>query len=106
VDTVNISGIIVALIGIISAWLAARAAQKAAKSSADASMSNERVKAETEAYQRARKMDTDTIARQDEELKELREEIASVRTKNRELERQNELLRLRVSALEGKRRHG
>ncbi len=98
----SIAAIVVALISVLSAWLAGRAARTAAKFSADASMSNEKIKAETEAYARARKMDTDTIKRQDEELEELREEVKSLKEDNRALHRQNEALRTRVASLERK----
>jgi len=106
VETFNWAGVVIALIGVISAWLANRAAKNAAKSSADASVTNERVKAETEAYKRARAMDVETIQRQDEELKELREEMKKLREDNRALHAENERLKQRVSSLEGRRRNG
>jgi len=99
VDQISWSGIIVAFIGVVSAWLSARAARNAAKYSADASTANEKAKAETDAYQRARKMDIETIERQDQEIRELIEEVASLREENR-------TLRQRVSVLEGRRRNG
>ena len=77
-DQISWSGIIVAFIGVVSAWLSARAARNAAKYSADASTANEKAKAETDAYQRARKMDIETIERQDQEIRELIEEVASL----------------------------
>lgn len=98
----NIAAIVVAFISVLSAWLAGRAARSAAKFSADASTSNEKIKAETEAYDRARKMDIATIKRQDEELDELRAEVKSLKEDNRTLHRQNEALRSRVSTLERK----
>lgn len=98
-DQISWSGIIVAFIGVVSAWLSARAARNAAKYSADASTANEKAKAETDAYQRARKMDIETIERQDQEIRELIEEVASLREENR-------TLRQRVSVLEGRRRNG
>lgn len=89
-DQFNWAGVAIALIGLVSAWLAGRAAQKAARYSA-------RTEAETEAYTRARKMDVETIERQDEEIKELRQEVKDLRG-------ENEALRKRVSILErGKR---
>jgi TolA-binding protein len=105
-DAINWSGVVVALIGIVTAWLSARSARKAAESSANASISKEKVKAEAEAYDRARKMDVQTIERQDGEIRELEEEVSSLKTKVKDLEHQNELLRGRVRTLEQQRRNG
>lgn len=91
-DQFNWAGVVIAAIGVISAWLAGRAAQNAAKYSA-------RTEAETEAYNRARKMDVETIERQDEEIKELRQEVKDLRA-------DNEALRRRVSLLEQENTHG
>jgi predicted RNase H-like nuclease (RuvC/YqgF family) len=88
---------VVALIGVVSAWLSARAARNAAKFSADASTANEKAKAETDAYHRARKMDIETIERQDAEIRELIDKV-------RHLEEENRALRTRVAILEGRRR--
>lgn len=88
----NWAGIVIALIGVLSAWSAGRAAQNAAKYSA-------RTEAETEAYNRARKMDVETIERQEEEIKELRQEV-------KDLKSDNEALRKRVSLLEEEKMHG
>lgn len=96
----NWFSVAVAAIGLISAWLASRAARKAAKSSADASVSNEKTKAESDAYKRARAMDIETIERQDEELKELRDEIRSLRETCRIHTEQNQRLRTRILQLE------
>lgn len=105
-DQISWSGVVVALIGVISAWLSARAARNAAKFSADASTSNERTKAEADAYQRARKMDIETIERQDQEIRELHEEMRALKEENRALKQQSEALRARVTSLEGRRRNG
>lgn len=91
-DQFNWAGIAIAAIGVISAWLAGRAAQNAAKYSA-------RTEAETEAYNRARKMDIETIERQDKEVKDLRQEV-------KDLKADNEILRKRVSLLEQGNVHG
>lgn len=105
-DQINWSGVLIALIGVISAWFSARAARNSAKFSADASMANERAKAETDAYERARSMDLKTIERQDEEIAELIDKVKSLEADNRELHKQNDALRSRVTMLEGRRRHG
>jgi predicted RNase H-like nuclease (RuvC/YqgF family) len=105
-DPSSVTAIAVALISVLSAWLAGRAARNAAKFSADASTSNEKVKAETEAYNRARAIDVATIERQDREITELREEIESLKAAKGSLERQNEALRKRVSSLERRKPNG
>lgn len=92
-----LGGSAVAAIGIVSSWLAGRSARKAAQFSADASTANERTKAETEAYNRARKMDIDTIARQETEIQKLRDRITF-------LEGENSILKERVAILERGRR--
>jgi predicted RNase H-like nuclease (RuvC/YqgF family) len=95
-----LGGAVVALIGIISAWLSGRSARKAAQASADASMANARTQAETDAYNRARKMDIETISRQENEIKKLSDKIQF-------LEAENALLKERISNLEkGRRRSG
>jgi FtsZ-binding cell division protein ZapB len=99
--------IIVALISVVSAALAARSARKAAKYDSDASMANSKTLAETEAYNRARKMDIETIERQDKEIDEIREQHRKLRAKVRELQQENEnlheenrVLKQRVARLE------
>jgi TolA-binding protein len=86
-DGANWAAIIVAFVSVISALLSGRAAQKAAQSSSKASISNARTQAETEAYNRARKMDIETIGRQDEEIEELRVEIRNLKLENQRLRR-------------------
>lgn len=98
-DQFNWGSVVIAAIGIISAWLAGRQARKAAQSSADASMANVRAQAETEAYNRARAMDIQTIQRQDEDILDLVEQI-------KELKADNKSLRKRVAVLEGSTSHG
>lgn len=88
-EAINWAGIAVAVIGIVTAWLSGRAARLAAKHSADASVSNARTLAETEAYSRARKMDTETIEHQEEEIKELRAENRELWARVRDLEKDN-----------------
>lgn len=95
-----LGGSIVAAIGVISAWLSGRSAKKAAQASAEASVSNARTQAETEAYNRARKMDLETIGRQEQEIQKLLEKTTF-------LEAENALLKQRVATLEkGRRRSG
>lgn len=88
-----ISGIIVSIIAALGGWLAARAAANATVKNVSTSS---RVEMEKEAYERARKLDTDTIARQDEELEELRtnqrainEDVKLVNRENERLHREN-----------------
>jgi peptidoglycan hydrolase CwlO-like protein len=81
----NWASIIVAAIALFSAIAAGRAAAGASKYSAKA-------QAETEAYNRARKMDIETIERQDKEIGEIREENKAMQQKIRELKIDNERL--------------
>lgn len=94
------AAIIVAIISALGAW----AAQRSARS---ASVVSEKTKAETEAYGRARKMDVETIERQDKEINELVERdkvrelaIRELRVDNERLHTENVTLRRRVAALE------
>lgn len=96
----NWAMVIVAGISLISAILSGRAAAGASKYSSKA-------QAETEAYNRARKMDIETIERQDKELEEIREENRKMQQKmgelkldNERLHEDNDRLRRRVSRLE------
>jgi predicted RNase H-like nuclease (RuvC/YqgF family) len=99
-DAGNWAAIIVAAIALFSAILSGRAAAGASKFSS-------RAIAETEAYNRARKMDIETIERQDKEIEEIREENRQMQQKIRELKLDNERLhedndrlRRRVARLE------
>lgn|SRR5690349_650858 len=99
--------IIVAMISVVSAALAGRSARKSAQYTSDAAVTNSRTVAETEAYNRARKMDIETIERQDKEIDEVREQNRQLRLKVRELQadyervhEENRLLRQRVTRLE------
>lgn len=85
--------IIVALISVVSAMLASRSSRKAAKYESDAEITNSRTIAETEAYNRARKMDLETIKRQDDEIDEIREQNRKLRERIRELQEDNYSLR-------------
>lgn len=88
--TLLFQGVSVAIIGALSGWLTNRASVKSEIRNTDA---NNRAKMEDEAYQRAREMDTETIARKDAELAELRAERA-------QLKEEINLLKERVAALE------
>lgn len=101
------AAIVVAFISILSAVLAGRSARTASKYNSDASITNSRTLAETEAYNRARKMDIETIERQDKEIDEIREQNRRLREKVRELQSDNEnlheenrVLKQRVTRLE------
>ena len=96
-DPLNIGAICIAFIAALGTWATQRTSAKAA-------IVNEKAKAEAEAYSRAVKMDSDTIARQDKEILELREDNDSLRKRIRELEKDNgeqhlELIQLRRRVL-------
>jgi len=84
-DAGNWATLIVAAISLISAIFSGRAAAGASKFSSKA-------QAETEAYNRARKMDVETIDRQDKEIKEIQAENAVMLQKMKELKIDNERL--------------
>lgn len=75
-DAVNIATIVVALIAAAGAWASQRAAAKAAVQN---TVVGGRVNMENEAYERARAFDTETIARQNHEIEELRKDSAELR---------------------------
>lgn len=88
-DPASVASIIVALIALASAYASQRASSKAAVVAANASVStasiNARVDMETEAYQRARAFDTETIRRQAVEIDELSVEVLALRAEVRNL---------------------
>lgn len=99
-DAGNWATIIVAAIALISAIFSGRAAAGASKYSS-------RAQAETEAYNRARTMDIQTINRQDQEIEEIRKEnaemfqkIKDLKADNERLHEDNDRLRRRVTHLE------
>lgn len=63
-------------------------------------MMNSRTAAETEAYNRARKMDIETIERQEKDITKLKERVESLIKDNDRLHEANLLLRQRVTRLE------
>ena len=106
-DASNWSVIAVALISLASAWLAYRSAKSASKYTSEASIMNSKTLAETEAYNRARKLDTETIDRQKQDILEIRANNEDLRVKVRELKVDNEnlhedndRLRRRIARLE------
>lgn len=74
--------VVVGVISLVSAFLSGRTARSTAKT-----------QAETEAYARARKMDVETIERQDREIEEIRKNNQDLRTKVRALISANENLK-------------
>lgn len=84
-----ISGAIVTLIATFVGWLTNRASNKASVTNVTTSS---RVEMEKEAYERARKLDTDTINRQDAELKELEEKYDKLKGRYDALDENNQKL--------------
>ena len=102
IDPYSIGAILIALIAALGTWASH-------KSSAKASTINAKAAAEVEAYNRARKMDLETIQRQDAEIDDIRAEngilkkrVREVELDNDELREDNTKLRRRVTALERK----
>lgn len=83
--------IIVAVISVGSAVFSGRAAKYGS-----------RTQAETEAYIRARKIDTETIDRQEKQLEKLRERVRLLEESEERLNEDNDRLRSRVASLERK----
>lgn len=81
--------IIVAVISVGSAVFSGRAARYGS-----------RTQAETEAYIRARKIDTETIERQEKDLVKLRERVKHLEDMNEKLDEDNDNLRRRITRLE------
>lgn len=106
-DSNNWAQIIVAMVAVVSAVLSGRAARKSSQYTSDAAVMNARTQAETEAYNRARQMDIQTIERQRTELEqiransdELRKKIRELKLNNERLNEDNDRLRRRVTRLE------
>jgi FtsZ-binding cell division protein ZapB len=91
--------VIVAVISALAALASQRSARNAAHYSANSSVMNERIKAETDAYNRARKMDIETIERQDKEIEELRQRDEVREIAIRDLRRDNEKLHIEAEQL-------
>lgn len=84
-----ISGIVLSLIATLVGWLTNRASNKASVTNVTTSS---RVEMEKEAYERARKMDTQTIERQDSELLELEGKFDKLKLRLDASEEKNEIL--------------
>lgn len=82
-DLTAIASIIVAGVAAASAYASQRAAAKASR---DNTNTSSRTDMEKEAYDRARRYDTDTIGRQDGELDELRAEVIVLRNEKKALQ--------------------
>jgi TolA-binding protein len=93
VDGGNWAAIIVAVLALLSAGYTARQASKASTTSV-------RTQAETEAYERARKMDTQTIKNQEEKIEKLEARVKHLEDTNEKLDEDNDRLRRRVTRLE------
>jgi septal ring factor EnvC (AmiA/AmiB activator) len=102
-DASNIATIVISLIASATAVWTNKNANKAATQ-------NAKVNVEAEAYNRARKYDTDTIAHQGDEIKELREANAKleeeVRTSKARFEEESAKMRKRIDDLERQLRGG
>jgi hypothetical protein len=90
--------IAISVIGLLGIWLSSRESRKATTTN---TATSSRVEMEKEAYERARALDVDTIARQDKELKELRAnqeyinaDVKRVHTENESLHDEIERRRL------------
>ena len=95
-DASNWSVIAVAIISLLGAVLSGRAAKKATKITTEASIANSKLLAETEAYNRARKMDVETIEHKTNQIKEIKAEHAET---IRQIKTNNEELRAKVREL-------
>lgn len=102
-DAGDWAAIICSLTALFGVVMSSRNARKAAEKNTTVVSATElekaRLAAETAAYERARKMDVETITRQDKELGELREQakhlnedVKRVDADNQDLHRQNERL--------------
>jgi predicted RNase H-like nuclease (RuvC/YqgF family) len=109
-DTGSIVSIVVSGIAAFVAYASQRNASKSQKAIADASANatvvtnkeTNRTDMEKEAYERARAFDTETIARQDTEITQLRKELSDCKETCTEQEVQIRMLQLRVRHLEKK----
>jgi TolA-binding protein len=79
----ELATVAVAVIAAGGAWASQRAAAKASRVNTNVAG---RLEAEKEAYERARAFDIQTIERQDQEIRDLREQIAVARERIARLE--------------------
>jgi predicted RNase H-like nuclease (RuvC/YqgF family) len=94
-DGVNWATIIVGIFTVLGAIFTGISASRASKYST-------KTQAETEAYSRARKMDVETIERQDKEIEELHQKYAALKVNEERLNQDNDRLRRRLTRLEQK----
>lgn len=95
-DPAQIASIIVSVIAASAAYASGRANAKASKTNTSAS---NRVEMEKEAYERARKLDTETIERQDKEFHELSDKYDKLQARYEIQAEQNEKLNDDVARL-------
>jgi len=93
---IDVASLGAAAIAAAGSWLARRSAGKATISSTTITS---RLDMEKEAYERARKLDTETIERQDQEIQELRESDAEKSRIIREQAHRIQTLEAQVRAL-------
>lgn len=93
----SLAAIFIAVIGALASWASHRASTKAVLKNTETS---NRVEMEKEAYERARKMDVETILRQDSELSELGEKLVARDARIAEQEQEIIKLKSRVRRLE------
>ena len=79
---VSLASMVVAALSGLAAWASQKAAARASTLNTS---TTSRVEMEREAYERARKFDTDTITRQDNELLELQDKYNEIKQKNADL---------------------
>jgi chromosome segregation ATPase len=104
-NTINVISLAIpSAIAALGAWAASRASAKAQAKNAQ---TTSRTEMEKEAYDRARKYDTETIARQDAEIEEVRaqnlhlnNDIRMLAEENRELREEVSMLRRRLVRVE------
>lgn len=96
-DATLVATVLVAVVAGLFAYASQRSASKASKLNTQATVINtettSRVDMEKEAYQRARKFDLETIARQDIELVQLRARVVELESREETLEREVERLK-------------
>ena len=93
----NWAAIFIATVAAIGSWLSHKASSHASIRNSD---NESRVEMEKEAYERARKLDTETITRQDDEMSELRTENLQLRKDNEALHAEIRELKARIINLE------
>ena len=90
---IDVGSIVVAIVAALGAVAAQRSASRAGQAST-------KVQAETNAYERARKMDVETIERQSQEIAELRRRNSHLEQHIERLETDNDNLRRNLRTVE------